>query len=67
MPDPIVPANPTDTDNDMPQGEALDRAEAELDALGPGPTDTPHFAPADDPEQPINETVHDLLGRRDGP
>lgn len=67
MPDPITPADLPDTDDAMPQGEALVRAEAELDALAPGPTETLHFAPDTDAEQSINEPIHDLLGRRDGP
>ncbi len=67
MPDPTVPADTPETDDAMPQGAALARAEDELDHLAPGPADTPHFAPGGDAEQSINEPMHDMLGRRDGP
>jgi len=67
MPDPISPADQPDTDDAMPQGEARARAEDELDALAPGPSETPHFGEDTDAAQPIDESIHDFLGRRDGP
>lgn len=67
MPDPITPADAPDTDDAMPQGETRDRAEEELDNLAPGPADTLHFAPETDAAQSIDEPIHDMLGRRDGP
>jgi len=67
MPDPMIPADMPETDDAMPQGEALARAEDELDALAPGPADTLHFDPDTSSTQSIDEPVHDLLGRRDGP
>lgn len=67
MPDPTTPADTPDTDDAMPQGAALVRAENELDALAPGPTGQVHFAPEGDSAQAIDEPIHDMLGRRDGP
>lgn len=67
MPDPQTSRDlPADNDA-MPKGDALVRAEAELDAVEPGSTAQPHFAPDTDPAQSIDEPVHDMLGRRDGP
>lgn len=67
MPDPTFPADTPAEDDAMPQGKARTRAEDELDALQPGPADLPHFAPQGDAEQQIDEPMHDMLGRRDGP
>lgn len=67
MPDPITPNDTLTTDDAMPQGAARERAEAELDNLEPGPTETLHFGTEADAEQSIDEPMHDLLGRRDGP
>ncbi len=67
MPDPITPADTPDPDDAMPRGEALARAEDELDALAPGPAELLHFAPDADAAQSIDEPMHDLLGRRDAP
>lgn len=65
-PTPNTPAADETVEDAMPQGEARIRAEEELASIPPDTDVHPHFAPEGDPEQSIDEPMHDFIGRSDG-
>ncbi len=51
----------------MPQGEARERAEEELDALAPGPRDPLHFGQEGVTTDVGEDPISDFTGRGNGP